>query len=226
MRHKLTLMLLAGCAVVSAASVPQSGEELQYSINWPSGLSLGEGKIKAAEAGGKWNFELHVDAAVPGFGVNDKYFSKTDGETCSISFDKDLMHGRRRSQERISFDSANHTATRQTVGGGKSTLEIPACARDALAFVFHLRKELSNGRIPKPQQVFYGAPYQVSIQYGGQQKIRIGDVAEDADRVLATVRGPTSQYTLELFIGRDARRTPLSVKVPSAMGTFALELVR
>lgn len=224
---KLLPVLFTLLSIARGAGVPSAGEDLQYTITWPSGLSLGEGRIKAsARTGGNWNFELTVDAAVPGFGVNDKYHSHTDAETCSITFDKDLTHGKRRSQERITFDPKSGKATRQTIGGGKSMLPIPTCARDALAFIFHLRKELSSGRIPKAQEVFYGASYQVSIQYGGQRRIKIGEAMEDSDRVLATVRGPASELQLEMFIGRDANRTPLSVKVPSPMGTFTLELVR
>lgn len=220
-------LALLAAAALQAATIPPNGEQLQYSVSWPSGLSLGEGRIKASTAaGGNWNFELNVDVAVPGFGVIDRYLSNTTSNTCSITFDKDLNHGRRRTQERITFDPKAGKATRQTIGGGRSVLTIPECARDALAFVYHLRQELSSGRIPKPQDVYYGASYQVSVQYKGRQRFRIGETMEDADHIVASVRGPASEHQLEVLIGRDANRTPLSVKVPSALGTFTLELVR
>lgn len=219
-------LLLLGGPLAWPATVPPPGEDLQYSINWVSGLSLGEGRIKAAQRDGNWVFELSVEAAVPGFSVTDKYNSTTTPETCSIRFDKELVHGKRRTQERISFDPKAGQATRQTVGGGRSVLTTPACARDALAFVYHLRQELASGRIPKPQDVFYGAAYQVSLKYGGQQKVKVGEAMENADRILVTVKGPASQLEMEVSIGRDAARTPLAVKVPSELGTFTLELVR
>jgi hypothetical protein len=219
---KLLLLLSASLAF---AGVPNEGEELQYNIAWPSGLSLGEGKIKASKQdNANWTFELQFDAAVPGFAVADRYTSVTNAETCSVTFDKDLSHGKRRTQERITFGDG--IATRQTIGGGKSTLKIPTCARDALAFVYHVRQEVGAGRIPKTQNIYYGAAYQVTMEYGGTRRIKVGEAMENADRIIANVRGPASELRIEMFIGKDANRTPLLVKVPSTMGEFTLELVR
>ncbi|MDX1983265.1 MAG: DUF3108 domain-containing protein [Bryobacteraceae bacterium] len=211
--------------IAAFAGVPNAGEELQYNITWPSGLSLGEGRLKASKAeNANWTFELQFDAAVPGFAVADRYTSLTNAETCSLTFDKELSHGKRRTQERITFGDG--TATRETIGGGKSTLKIPQCARDALAFVYHLRQEVAAGRIPKSQNVYYGGPYQATLEYGGTQRVKVGDAMENADRIIVNVRGPASELRIEMFVGKDASRTPLVVKVPSTMGEFTLELVR
>jgi hypothetical protein len=204
-----------------------NGEVLSYNINWPSGLSLGEAKLKASREGSEqWTFELQFEAAVPGFSVVDKFVSLTNANQCSATFDKDLQHGKRKTREKITFDGATGTATRETIGGGKSTLPVPACARDALAFVFHLRRELAQGRIPAAQNVFYGAPYQVKLEFAGTQRVRVGEAMEDADRFRAAVKGPASDFTVELFFAKDAARTPLLVKMPLSLGLFALEIVR
>ncbi|MBI3681712.1 MAG: DUF3108 domain-containing protein [Acidobacteria bacterium] len=208
-----------------AAGVPAAGENLQYVINWPSGLNLGEGRIKASHDGsGNWNFEFQLEAAVPGFGVADHFLSLTTENQCSIAFEKELQHGKRKTREKITFDGG--TATRETIGGGKSTLTVPACARDALAYVFHLRKELSLGRLPPAQSVYYGSPYQVRIEYTGTQRVRIGDAYEEADRLVASIKGPASNFSVEAFFGKDQARTPLMVRIPLAMGTFSMEIVR
>jgi hypothetical protein len=207
--------------------VPSDGESLQYNINWPSGLSLGEGRIKATRSGENWSFELQFDAAIPGFNVVDSFISLADPAQCSLVFDRDLQHGKRKSKEKITFDQAAGTAERETQGGGgKTKLTTGACAKDALAFLFHLRAELAKGRIPQQQNVYYGAPYNVRVQHKGSERIRLGDTMEDSDKIAVSIKGPVSTLDIELFIAKDANRTPLLVRIPLAMGQFSLELVR
>lgn len=219
------LVVLALFAWPLEAAVPSNGETLHYSISWPSGLSLGEGEMKVARSGENWSFEFQFEAAVPGFAIADRFVSLTGMNRCSLAFDKDLRHGARQSREKITFDPSGK-ATRQTVGGGKSEMDIPSCAHDALAYLFHLRHELAQGRIPAAENVYYGAPYRVRVEYKGARKIKIGEAMEEADRVLAFVKGPSSEFQVELYFGKDAARTPLAARVPVAMGTFAVELVR
>ncbi len=207
--------------------VPSDGETLHYTINWPSGLSLGEGTIKAARSGQNWSFELQFDAALPGFPIADKFVSLADPAQCSLVFERDIQHGKRQSKEKITFDQAAGTAVRETQGGGgKTTLTTSACAKDALAFLFHLRSELHKRRIPPQQNVYYGAPYSIRLQHKGTERIRLGDTTENADKIVATIKGPASSLDILLYIGKDENRTPLRVKIPLSMGEFALELVR
>lgn len=207
--------------------VPSDGENLQYTINWPSGLSLGEGRLKASRSGANWSFELQFDAAIPGFAIADNFVSLADPSQCSLLFERDLQHDKRKTKEKITFHQATGTAERETQGGGgKTTLTIAACAKDALAFLFHLRTELAKGRIPPQQNVYYGAPYSIRLQHKGSEKLRLGDTMEDTDKIAATIKGPASSLDVELFIGKDANRTPILVKIPLSMGLFTLELVR
>ena len=72
----------------------------------------------------------------------------------------------------------------------------------------------------------FGAIYNVRIEYTGPQRIKVGDQAADADRILATIKGPTTDVTVEIFFGRDAARTPLLARIPLSLGTFTVELIR
>ena len=45
-------------------------------------------------------------------------------------------------------------------------------------------------------------------------------------KCIATIKGPASEMTADLFFAKDADRTPLLVQVPLAMGKFSMELVR
>jgi hypothetical protein len=206
---------------------PASAESLRYSINWASGLSLGEATLRADKGKEAWDFEVTMDASIPGFALRDRYHSGATLDLCSLQLDKSFTHGNRKADERITFDQQNHTASRETQnGGGKSDVSISSCAKDALTFMQFARSELAQGRLPPQQQVVFGAVYNVRIEYTGAQKIKVGDQSVDADRILATIKGPTTDLTVEIFFARDAVRTPLLARIPLALGTFTVELIR
>ncbi len=207
--------------------VSASGESLHYTINWPSGLSLGEATVRAdrADKSGPWEFAVDIDASVPGFAVRDHYLSRATGDLCSVQLDKSYTHGKRKSEEKVTFDQQAHTATRETPnGGGKSDIKTGDCARDALTFIQFVRRELAQGRLAPQQQVIFGSVYSVRIEYMGAQSIKVGDQKADSDRILATIKGPSSDITVEIFFSRDAARVPLMAKVPLSLGVFSMEL--
>jgi len=220
--------LLLACALLSLEAAPSGPEVLNYVVNWPSGLSLGEARLEARKAGERSEFTLTLEAALPGFTVNDRIRSiATQDRFCSLEFEKQYTHGKRKADERTAFDLQKSLATRETQGGGgKSEIPVPACPKDALAFLYYVRRELSQGRLPPAQTVFYGAAYQIRLEYGGTQNLHLGDSRVEADRLLASLKGPASQISFEVFFARDPVRTPLLVRVPFPMGIFSMELVR
>jgi hypothetical protein len=46
------------------------------------------------------------------------------------------------------------------------------------------------------------------------------------DRLASSVHGPSSNLDFDLLFARDAARTPVLIRVPLALGTFSLELIR
>ena len=219
----------AGATVPMQQGFPFTNETLHYSINWQSGLSIGEAAMTAQRSGGGWDFEVSVNAGVPGFAIADKYSSTTDTGLCSEELDRNLSHGGKSTREKITFDQRRNTARRLTIfpdGGGASTYDVPSCARDAVAFAYYARVELGQGRVPPQQQVFFGSPYVVKLDYGGAQTIAQDQKNVVADRLNVTERGPKSSPTFEVYYARDPARTPLRIRIPAAVGTFTLELVR
>ncbi len=207
--------------------LPVSAESLRYSINWASGLSLGEATLRVDKGKDRWDFEVTMDASIPGFALRDDYRSSATPDLCSLQLDKTFAHGPRKGDETVSFDQSTHTATRQTLnGGGKTDFSIPVCAKDALTFMQFARNELAQGRLAPQQSVDFGALYNVRIEFKGAQKIKVGDQTLDADRILATIKGPTTDLTVEIFFARDAVRTPLLARIPLALGSFTVELIR
>jgi hypothetical protein len=206
--------------------LPASAESLRYTINWASGLSLGEATLRADKGKEAWNFEVTMDASIPGFTLRDDYRAAATLDLCSLELDKSFTHGTKKGDEKVTFDQQNHTATRQTNGGGKTDLSVSSCAKDALTFMQFARNELAQGRLAPQQMVDFGALYNVRIEYTGAQKIKYGDQTADADRIVATIKGPTSDVTVEIFFARDAARTPLLARIPLTLGSFTVELIR
>jgi hypothetical protein len=192
-------------------------------------LPIWEASLTAARSGSNWAFALSLDAGIPGFPVADRLHSSATSELCSLELQRETSHGGRKSSETTTFDQAKGTARRTTTfpeGGGSSDLSLPACARDALAFVYYARRELGQGRVPAPQQVFFGGSYSARMDYTGAVTIQSGDKPAVTDHLVASVKGPKSDFTFEVFYARDAARTPLLVKIPLPVGSVSVELVR
>jgi hypothetical protein len=206
--------------------LPASAESLRYSINWASGLSLGEATLHADKGKEAWSFEVTMDASIPGFALRDSYHAAATTDLCSLQLDKTFTHGNKKADEKVTFDQQSHSATRETTGGGKSDVAISSCAKDALTFMQFARSELAQGRLAPQQMVIFGAAYDVRIEYTGAQKIKVGEQTVDADRMLATIKGPVTDLTVEVFFARDAARTPLLAHIPLALGSFTVELIR
>ena len=219
----LALALLVGLAT-PASSLSQ--ESLRYSINWPSGLSLGEGSLTSSKTStGGWDVNFQVEASLPGFTVSEQVRSAMSGEFCSVELEKNAVRGRRKANETTTFEKGK--ATRKTAnGGGKTEIDIPACGRDVLAYLQFARKELAQGRVPAPSTVLYGAPYRIRMDFAGAQGVKVSEQMVMTDKLNVTVKGPQADVTFEAFFARDAARTPVLIRVPFALGMFSLELVK
>ena len=227
------LPLLATLAFASALCCPlhaQSGfpftdENLNYSVNWPSGLSLGAGHMHARHTGATWNFELNLDAGVPGYQVKDTYRSTGNSEFCSSSLDRITSHGTRKTEENETISGS--TVKRSTAnGGGQSQLTVAGCVRDALTLLYFARRELGQGRVPPAQPFLFGGLNQIRLDYAGAQTITVGEASEISDKVICTVKTSSTEFKFEAYFARDPARTPLLFKAGLAMGMFSLELVR
>jgi hypothetical protein len=220
-RLLLLLLLFGGPAPA------QDGESLTYSVNWSSGLSLGEARLESKQtASDRRELLFTLEASIPGFEVVDRYRSVATAARCSVEFEKVSRHGKKVVHELTTFDQPASTATRQTLpGGGKSQLRTSACARDALAFLDSFRREVAAGRVPPSQTVYFGGPYQIRLESVGRQRLELGEETMDVDRFTASVKGKASDFTFEIFLARDASRRPVLVRLPLPPGTISMELV-
>jgi hypothetical protein len=219
-------------APVNESTVPN--ETLRYSINWPTGASLGEATLSASSservANGQAqpphiNFRLDIDAGVPGFAVSDQFRSLASASLCSAEFEKTTSHGSKKVDDKETFDPSTGTVTRGS-GDGQSEISANTCGKDALTFLYFLRQELSQGRVPAKQTVFFGAPYEIRLESAGTESVKIGNKPVDTDHFKASVDGPSSSISFDVFFSRDKARTPVLVRVPLALGTFSMELAR
>lgn len=223
-----------GMAAMNSPGAPGPGgslkdESLDYSIVWPSGLSLGEAHWKAQNTGTvtspMWSLELTFEVRFPGFPLIDTFASDSDAKFCTSHFRRELEHGTKKSGESIDVNQQAGKATRKPMkGGGESDVTVPECVHDPLAFLFFARDELSKGRIPPNQSVLYGSLYEVRLTHLGTAMIPEGGKSIETDRLGCEIQGPSSHHNAEIFFARDSARTPVLIKVPLPMGTFALEL--
>ncbi len=216
-------LLLAFSAIAADSTLPN--EALRYSINWPTGVSLGEAQLSASSSAAHMHFSFDLDAGAPAFTVSDRFSSDASGSFCSSEFEKSTSHGSKKINEKETFDSKAGTVTRGSVAlqseGSAST-----CTKDALTFLYFVRQELSQGRLPTDETVYFGAPYQVRLNSAGTESIKIGSASVDADRITAAVTGPSSGINFEMLFLKDRARTLAVVRVPLALGTFSMELVK
>jgi len=205
------------------AGFPFQNETLRYQVKWPAGASLGEARMLAHKKdGGRWDLELSLDAAIPGFAVKDQYRSAVSSDLCSAEFGRESAHGTRKSKETVKFEQESRRAHRVTEGGGKSDIDLPTCAMDALAYLYFTRREMGQGRVPAAGTIVFGGKYDIRLEYPGPEDFK-GAVT---DRLNATVRGPSSNVTFDILFARDPARTPVLVRLPLPLGTFSLELMR
>ena len=208
---------------------PNTGESLNYALNWPGGASLGEAHLRAGKSDDGWQFDFSLDASVPGFTVSDHYDSRANADLCSLELEKETTHGLRHTHEKTIFDYQAGSARRTTLveGGGHTDIEIGNCAHDGLDYVFYARRELGQGHgVPRQQDVLFGASYSVRMEFAGVQDVTVAGKRRQADHVILYVKGPASDNKLEIFFERDPARTPLIIKAPLPVGSLSMELVR
>src|SRR5262249_2797822 len=107
-----------------------------------------------------------------------------------------------------------------------SEIPVGLCPHDALSFLYFLRRELGQGRMPPNDVVLAGAAYRVNMLYAGEKTVTRDKQQVAADQINVSIKGPASDTRLEILFARDAARTPLEVRCPLTVGTFTLELVR
>jgi hypothetical protein len=209
---------------------PFQNESLHYTLKYSSDLPLGDANLSAHKSADGWDFTVNVDAAVMGFNVKDKFTSSMAKGFCSTEFERDTQHGSKTAREKTTFDADKQVAHRQTEfpnDGGSSDLSTGACGRDAISFLYFSRKELGQGRVAPPQVVYFGSAYTVQQSYTGAENVTLADKkSEITDHLVYQVKGPKSEFSFEVYYARDAARTPLLIKIPLAVGTLSMELVR
>jgi hypothetical protein len=200
---------------------PFTDEDLNYSINWPTGANLGEAHLHAKRSGTNWNFSLSLDAGLPGFAVKDTYRSEMGPDYCSASFERSTSHASHTGQDHQTIDRDRATATHNKVD-----IPVPACVKDALTYLFYSRHELGQGRVPAAQEILFGALHTIRTDYVGAPMIPINGKQVQSDKVTCTIGIGSADYMFDVYFARDAARTPLLITAPFAVGKFSMELIR
>lgn len=218
---------LAPPLVSQEAGLPiAENEQLTYTIAWPSGLPVGRADFTARYVDPGWRFELSLNASLPDMDIDDAYVSRTDAETCSLEFEKHARHGAKRTHEFLRFGTNAVERINLEAGGRERPGIVPtrSCARDALAYLYYLRKDLAAGRVPPPSDIFFGAGYHLKLEYAQTRPLVWEAERRLVDEIRAVVRGPASQHAFSVYFGRDEARTPLLIRVELEGTPFTLRL--
>ncbi len=201
-------------------------ERLSYTIDWPSGLSVGSAEFRARFVDPGWRLQATLRATLPEIEVDDAFVARTDEALCSIAFEKHVRHGEKRAHESLRFGPGAVRRTNLEGGPAHTPGVEPAgsCAHDALAYLYHLRRDLAAGRIPPPADLFFGAPYRVTLRHAQTRHIVLRGERLLADEIRAVVRGPASEHSFSVYFGRDAARTPLIFRVEVEGTPFTMQL--
>ncbi len=98
---------------------------------------------------------------------------------CSAEFEKTTSHGSKKVDDKETFDSQTGTVTRGS-GSGQAEMSANPCGKDALTFLYFVRQELSQGRIPPPSRpCIFGAPYEIRLDSAGTESVKIGNASVD-----------------------------------------------
>jgi hypothetical protein len=221
---------MAEPAVIPAGleGFPFMNENLEYALTFTAGLPVGTVRTVAKRDPARgWNFDFTLDASISAYKIIDRFNAFADASLCSTGFDRSFEHGRRKSKETTYYDRGKSVAVRTTKdGGGLSEIPVGLCPHDALTFLYYMRREMGQGRMPPNDVVLAGAAYRVSMLYMGEKTITRNKQPVLTDQVNCTIKGPASEIRLEVMFARDAARTPLVIRCPLTLGTFSLELVR
>lgn len=233
LRWMIAFVAAYATAAPPLASPSFENEQLHYNVNWPSGLNLGEATFSASsskpapDTPSLLHFSFHLDAPLPGFAVADHYDSAASPDFCSTHFERNISRGAKQFSDKTSFDPRTATAFREIAGGGKGEFRASECAHDALTFLYYVRRELSEGRMPAPQSVVFGGSfYDVRLEPAGTESIPVAGNQLQADHFKVSVRGPASSTGFDIFFLKDSARTPALVRVPFSLGAFSMELVK
>ena len=213
-------------AVHAQGGFPAGDEVLRYDVKLAGGTAIGTATFEAARVKGSpatWHFRVHTNFSLPGIPVEDTFRSLSAG-FCSAEFEKDSVHGSKKSGEIIVFHPDKGKAMRTTKGGGVSDIAASPCSKDPVNVLYYTRSELSKGRKPFNGTTIFGAAYTVRMSSPDKTKIKVQGRDQQTDRVAGSYSGPKSKGDFEIFFARDQARTPLLYRIPLAFGNITLEL--
>ena len=159
--------------------------------------------------------------------IDDAFRSITDASACSTQFEKHIRHGSKRAHESLRFGSNSVERTNLVSESFErpGTSPVSGCAYDALAFLYYLRKDLADGRIAPPGRVFFGAGYEVELEYAQTRRLFWAGQRRLTDEIRVSVRGPASKHEFSVYFGRDEARTPLLIHAEFEGTLFTMQLL-
>ena len=169
-----------------ADRLPVQDESLHYTMNWPSGLSLGEATLSARKSGDTLGFRSQRQCRRPGI--------CRERRDSLVGHAEPLLHrtGARLQPRRQEDPREDHVrpegrnrrraprCCRTAARAGKSSFDIPSLrARCADVPVLRAARIGAGPRCPR-STVFFGSAYTVSMDYTGAQNITVAEKTDQS----------------------------------------------
>ena len=71
------------------------------------------------------------------------------------------------------------------------------------------------------QPAFLGAAYNIRLESAGIETVKKLGKPVDADKIRVTIKGPASNYTIDVFFAKDEARTPVLARIPLRLARSA-----
>ena len=178
-------------------------------MNWQSGLSLGDATLTAHRAASGWDFDVTVNAGVPGFAMADT--------TARLDRCRPLFAGtgprpqpRRQADPRedhLRPEGRQRDAHHPVPGGRRQQRPSTFPPARATPWRSLITPAWSWGKAAclPAQQVFFGSAYTVRMDYTGAQNITVDEKPTVTDQLMRHREGAESRIShFEMFFARDA----------------------
>lgn len=251
MRRTIAALLIATACGVTASSLTAqqrrverpvpfaAGERLEYDVSYSSYVSAGTVVLQVAEkkpSFGSTAYYVVAEARTsPLLSRMYTLYYKADSliDVYSLLPQRGSIFSREGSRQRMKITSFDHGKKQarfemQTASKMQTDVAIPTTTQDALSVIYALRANFPQpgGRLAIPV-TDGGRMYQAQFSVGARETIRLGSRDVGAFRVTPTVAGDKGDAIARgaaMWISDDARRLPLRIDVPLAIGRIVLSL--
>lgn len=214
----------------------QSGEKLTYVVSWSKILKAGVAVMEVKEEEQNGTRIYRFVSSARSAGIVSTFYRVTDlaqslvaaDELCSLRFNLDSRHGKRKKHRELIFDQENHTVS-QFANSMEGTYDVPPRVHDSLSSLYYLRTRTDfGGEKPIVIDVFEnGKNWSVEVHIIGREKLQtvLGEVDTVKVKTQPKYDGVfQNKGEIVIWFTDDARKIPVLMKSTISIGSIVASL--